>query len=114
VRRLLVEHQRDWVLRHDQGAVVEGRDIGSVVFPDATVKVYLDARPEVRAGRRADQTGEDLASVVAEIEERDRRDTTREASPLTVPYGAIVVDTSDLTFDQVVDHVVELVETASG
>jgi cytidylate kinase len=114
VRRLLVEHQRDWVLRHDQGAVVEGRDIGSVVFPDATVKVYLDARPEVRAGRRADQTGEDLASVVAEIEERDRRDTTREASPLTVPAGAIVVDTSDLTFDQVVDHVVELVETASG
>jgi cytidylate kinase len=114
MRRILVGCQREWVGRHDNRAVVEGRDIGSVVFPDATLKIYLDARPEVRARRRAEQSGEALDDVQAGIEARDHRDSTREASPLTVPGGAVVIDTSDLTFDQVVDRVVGLVEQASG
>ena len=113
VRRILVSHQRDWVTRHANGAVVEGRDIGSVVFPDAKLKVFLDARPDVRAGRRAVETGDDHASVMEDLGRRDRFDSTRTASPLTVPDGAIVIDTSDLTFDQVVARVVELVRDRS-
>jgi cytidylate kinase len=114
VRALLVREQRAWVERHQHRAVVEGRDIGSVVFPDATLKVYLDARPEVRARRRARQTGDDYATILAEIEKRDHRDTTREASPLTVPDGAVSVDTSDMSFDEVVDEVVRLARSRSG
>jgi cytidylate kinase len=114
VRTLMVQEQRAWVARHDNRAVVEGRDIGSVVFPDATLKVYLDARPEVRARRRALQTGVGYRSILAEIVERDHRDSTREASPLTVPDGAVVVDTSDMSFEQVVDRVVGLARARSG
>jgi cytidylate kinase len=112
VRGLLVVYQREWVTRHDNRAVVEGRDIGSIVFPDATLKVYLDARPAVRARRRAAQTGEEYSQVLEELGDRDRRDSTREASPLTVPEGAVVVDTSDMSVDEVVDLVLGLaVET---
>ncbi len=114
VRAILVGHQRSWVERHSNRAVVEGRDIGSVVFPDATLKIYLDARREVRARRRANQTGERYGVVLAEIEARDHRDSTREASPLSVPEDAIVVDTSDMTFEAVVDRVVELADRVSG
>ena len=114
VRGLLVVYQREWVARNGNRAVVEGRDIGSVVFPDATVKVYLDARPEVRAKRRADQSGDGYDKVLEELRARDQRDSTRDASPLTVPEGAVVVDTSDLTIDEVVDRVLELVSKASS
>jgi cytidylate kinase len=109
VRGLLVVYQRDWVARNENRAVVEGRDIGSVVFPGATVKVYLDARPEVRAQRRAAQTGEEYDLVLDDLRSRDSRDSTREASPLTVPDGAVVIDTSDMDVDQVVETVVGLV-----
>lgn len=109
VRKRLVVEQREWADRHGRRAVIEGRDIGSVVFPDADVKIYLDARPEVRAARRARQSGEDRGLVHQELQRRDRIDSTREASPLVVPDGAIVVDTSDLGFDEVVDRVVEIV-----
>jgi cytidylate kinase len=108
VRGLLVVYQREWVARHDNRAVVEGRDIGSVVFPDATLKVYLDARPEVRARRRAAQTGMDSGAVLEELTERDHRDSTRDASPLMVPEGAVVIDTSDMTIDEVTDMIVGL------
>lgn len=108
VRRLLVEQQRAWVAEHGGRAVVEGRDIGSIVFPEATVKIYLDARPEVRAGRRALQTGEDEEEVLARQSRRDHLDSSRATSPLTVPEGAIVLDTSDLSFDEVVDAVLRL------
>jgi cytidylate kinase len=94
--------------------VVEGRDIGSVVFPDATLKIYLDARPEIRARRRADQTGEDYHEVLAQLTDRDHRDTTRRVSPLTIPQRAVVIDTSDLTFEQVVERVVELATGPTG
>ncbi len=113
VRRILVSWQRDWVARHEGRAVVEGRDIGSVVFPDAAVKIFLDARPEVRAGRRAVETGDDHASVLEDLGRRDRFDSTRTASPLTVPTGAVVIDTSDLDFEEVVERVVELVRARS-
>jgi cytidylate kinase len=108
VRGLLVVYQRDWVARNEDRAVVEGRDIGSVVFPGATVKIYLDARPEVRAQRRAAQTGEEYDLVLDDLRSRDSRDSTREASPLTVPDGAVVIDTSDMDVDQVVETVVGL------
>lgn len=113
VRGLLVVYQREWVARHDNRAVVEGRDIGSVVFPDATLKVYLDASPEVRAERRAAQTGTASADVLEELSERDRRDSTRNASPLIVPDGAVVIDTSDLTIDEVTEMVVGLAQGAA-
>lgn len=110
VREMLVELQRAWVSLHDNAAVVEGRDIGTVVFPDAEVKVYLDASPEIRARRRALQDREDPALVIADLRRRDHLDSTRETSPLKVPAGAHVVDTSDLTFDEVVDEVLSFIE----
>ncbi len=108
VRGLLVVYQREWVARNESRAVVEGRDIGSVVFPGATVKIYLDARPEVRAQRRAAQTGEEYDLVLDDLRSRDRRDSTRQASPLTVPDGAVVIDTSDMDVEQVVEKVIGL------
>lgn len=113
VRSQLVGLQREWV--DDQGgrAVVEGRDIGSVVFPDAGLKVYLDARPEIRAMRRARERGGDPADVAQTMARRDRLDSTRETSPLTIPDGAVVVDTSEMTFDQVVEHVIGLIQAKS-
>ena len=113
VRWILVDHQRDWVDRHERRAVVEGRDIGSVVFPDATVKIYLDARADVRAVRRATQDGVDPDDVLADLEVRDRKDSTRKASPLTVPDGAMLINTSDLSFDEVVAEVVSAVSRKS-
>lgn len=112
VRGLLVVYQREWVARHENRAVVEGRDIGSVVFPEATLKVYLDARPEVRAGRRAAQTGMDTAEVMADLSDRDLRDSTRDASPLIVPDGAVVIDTSDMTVAEVTQKIVDLARDA--
>jgi cytidylate kinase len=112
VRRLLVELQRAWIDEHG-GGVVEGRDIGSVVFPDAAVKVFLNASPEVRAMRRAMETGEELGDVLADLDRRDQLDSTRAASPLTVPDGAVTIDTSELTFEEVVDQLLELIRAKS-
>lgn len=110
VRSLLVDKQRAWAEEHG-GGVVEGRDIGSVVFPDAEVKVFLNASPEVRARRRALETGERFEGVLADLNRRDRLDSTRAASPLTVPDGAVVLDTSELSLDQVVERLLELVRS---
>ena len=112
VRDLLVEKQRAWAEEHG-GGVVEGRDIGSVVFPQAEVKVFLDASPEVRARRRAAETGESYEDVYEDLNRRDSLDSTRASSPLTVPEGAVVVDTSELTFDEVVDKLLELISANS-
>lgn len=109
VRKLLVEEQRAWAEEHG-GGVVEGRDIGSVVFPDADVKVFLDASPEVRARRRALETGEHFADVLKDLKRRDGLDSTRPTSPLKVPEGAVVLDTSDLSLDQVVEQLLDLIE----
>ncbi|MEA1903183.1 MAG: (d)CMP kinase [Actinomycetota bacterium] len=114
VRELLVDLQRIWVEKRGSRAVVEGRDIGSIVFPDADVRVYLDARPEVRALRRAVQVGADLEETIDDLNRRDRADSTRAASPLAVPEGAHVLDTSDLSFEEVVEAVVGLLDAKSS
>lgn len=106
LRRHMVAKQRVIARQHPR-LVTEGRDQGSVVFPDAAVKFYLDARPEVRAARRADQLraaghAADAAELLREIIERDRSDSSRSDGPLICPEGAIRVDTSDLAFDDVV------------
>jgi cytidylate kinase len=113
VRARLVEMQRAWIDDHDRRGVVEGRDIGSVVFPDATLKIFLDASAEVRARRRAQETGEDIGDVLADLSRRDQLDSTRATSPLTIPDDAVVVDTSDMTFDEVVSELLTLVRSRS-
>ena len=97
--------------------VAEGRDQGSVVFPEADVKFYLDASPKVRARRRTQELTEreekvNEFDVLAAIERRDQRDRTRSVAPLVQPEGAIVVDTSDLTVEQMVETLLRHVETA--
>jgi cytidylate kinase len=111
VRRQLVSLQRALVSETD-AVVVEGRDIGTVVLPQATVKVYLTAAPEARAERRALQLGLTTPAEVAELAEdlrrRDEYDSSREDSPLRPAADAIVVDSTDLVQEQTVDRVVEL------
>ncbi len=98
VRALMVERQRQWVASHG-GGVVEGRDIGSVVLPDAHLKLYLDASPDVRAARRSEEGAEAVAR-------RDRLDSTRAASPLEVPDGARLIDTGAHSVEEIVEMVV--------
>lgn len=116
VRTLLREQQRAWVEARG-GGVVEGRDIGTVVFPDATLKVFLTASPEVRARRRVAESGGDVEAIARSIAERDRLDSTRVDSPLMTADGSITVDTSDLAIDEVVEKLMNLVaqrESANG
>jgi cytidylate kinase len=110
VRAALVAQQRR--LLSDGDWVAEGRDIGTVVAPDAAVKVFLTASPEARAARRAHELGGDAAMVLAEQVIRDQRDSEREHSPLRTADDAVTIDTTDLTFEQSVDRVVSLVEAA--
>ena len=112
VREVLVDRQREEGA--GGGVVMEGRDIGTVVFPAADVKIYLDAAPEERARRRANdpahtgsQTGQ--AAVAEAIQARDKSDTTRTASPLTPAPDAIQIDTTDMPISAVVDRVMGLV-----
>jgi len=107
VRSELVRRQRSWVAEHG-GGVVEGRDIGSVVFPDATLKLYVTASPRVRAERRVAEIGGNVDDVEASIIERDRKDSTRADSPLMESSDAIVVDTTGSSVDEVVTHVLGL------
>ena len=113
VREVLVKRQR--ALGAQGGVVMEGRDIGTVVFPDADVKIYLDADPQERARRRANdaahassQTGQ--AAVAEAIAARDKSDTTRAVSPLTLADDAVHIDTTDMPIEAVVARVMELVE----
>jgi CMP/dCMP kinase len=106
VRAALVEKQRAMLGAGDW--VAEGRDIGTVVAPDAALKVYLDADPAERARRRAAESGGDPAAVLAEIEARDERDRSREASPLREADGGVRVDTTGLSIQEVVERVSEL------
>ncbi len=113
VRSRIVALQRSWVEDHGGSAVVEGRDIGTVVFPDAPVKIYLTARPEVRAARRsgdAEAGNKSTEQIAAELAARDHTDSSRKASPLRPADDADIIDTSDLSIDQVVRVVLELVE----
>lgn len=109
VRRVMVEHQRAIGKAAPSGCVLEGRDIGSVVFPDADIKFFLTAKPEARARRRFE---EDKAKgrvttyeqTLAEINERDQRDVSREDSPLTISEDAVVIDTSELDLSEVFEQ----------
>ncbi len=103
VRTELVRRQREWTAER-AGGVLEGRDIGTVVFPDAELKVYLTARPEVRAQRRSQEVADlSYETVASDLARRDALDQGREASPLAEAEGALVVDTSDLSVDEVVE-----------
>ena len=108
VRAVLVDRQRGWVAERG-GGVVEGRDIGSVVFPDADLKLFITASPRTRAERRVMEIGGDVDEVEASIIERDRKDSSREHSPLTETDDAIVVDTTGLTVDEVLDRIMGLI-----
>ena len=114
VRQVLVARQRK--LGEHRGVVMEGRDIGSVVFPDADVKVYLDASAEERARRRAhDQahTGgreATLAGVQSDLQARDKSDSERAIAPLTMPRDAVYIDTTGMSVDDVVQRVMAIVE----
>jgi len=109
VRRAMVVRQREMGKR---GAVLNGRDIGTVVFPDADIKFFLDAAPEERAERRFNEDKlvnpeATLAQTLAEINERDRRDSTRADSPLKIADDAIVIDSTGLSIEAVLDRMME-------
>jgi len=115
VRAWMVEHQR--AMGAAGGVVMEGRDIGTKVFPDADLKIFLDADPVVREQRRMEQQrikGEVAANVAAELRERDQRDRTRAASPLVAASDAVVIDSSAMTEDQVLKKVEELARGKGG
>jgi CMP/dCMP kinase len=118
VRDVLVARQR--VLGRGGGVVMEGRDIGSVVFPDADVKVYLDASAEERARRRANDPAHtgghatSLAGVQTEMRARDQSDSTRPVAPLTLADDAIYIDTTGMAIDGVVGRVLEIVREKLG
>jgi cytidylate kinase len=112
VRRALVQAQRAMAEGHS--VVMEGRDVQTVIFPNAGVKVYLDADPQERARRRHAELAEKdvmvpFDEVLEDIEERDVRDSTRDDSPLRAASDATVVDTTDLSVDQVVDRILDIV-----
>ena len=113
IRLALLEKQRQF--QQAPGLVADGRDMGTVVFPTAMLKIYLTASAEVRAERRYKQLKEkgfdvNLPRLLGEIRERDERDAGRKASPLKPADDAVIVDTSDMTIDEVVDHIRTLLQ----
>ena len=114
VRARLLDLQRSII--GSGGIVVEGRDIGSVVWPQAEVKVYLTADAAARAHRRTTEHAHlgDATATRAQLLERDRIDSGRATAPLTMAEGAVQLDTTDLTIEEVVEHIVALVETAGS
>lgn len=113
VRTYLLNFQRN--LGEHSICVMEGRDIGTVVFPDSFCKIFITASPEVRAGRRFDQiralnpkSDETYEQVLADVIERDRKDTQREVAPLKVAEGAVVVDTSEMNADEVLEELIRI------
>ncbi len=115
VREWMVTHQREMGV--GGGVVMEGRDIGTKVFPDADLKIFLDADPVVREQRRMAQqkiTAEMAESVAAELRERDRRDRTRAASPLVAAKDAVVINSTSMSEDQVLEQVENLVKEKLG
>lgn len=111
VRDVLQQRQRQWAFAAG-GGVMEGRDIGTVVFPDATVKIFLTASLEERARRRADENGGDLAELIADMAARDHADSTRDIAPLTRADDAVEVDSTEMTLDEVANAIVELARGA--
>jgi cytidylate kinase len=115
VRKILVEHQRNLGKNSPRGCVLDGRDIGTVVFPHADVKFFLTAKPEARARRRYEEDLEKGRAVsyeqtFAEIKERDERDVSREDSPLSIAEDAIVIDTSELNLTEVFEQMIKIID----
>lgn len=111
VRNAMRVQQQRWIESHG-GGVVEGRDIGTVVFPHAELKIFLTASPEERASRRVGQNGGDIAEVAANIAERDRIDSQRADSPLRPASDAIIVDSTGVEITQVVATIIQHFEMA--
>lgn len=109
VRTELRARQQQWAAERG-GGVIEGRDIGSVVFPDAELKLYLTASPRVRAERRVAEAGGDVDEIERAIAARDHYDSTRDDSPLTEAAGSAFVDTTGRTIEQVLDEILHLLE----
>lgn len=114
VRRAMVAKQREFAA--SASVVMEGRDIGSVVFPDATVKIFLDAQPDVRAERRSMESALPAAIVAAQIRDRDRSDRTRPESPLVQAPDAVYLDSTGLTLGQVEEALLKIIRdrTSNG
>jgi cytidylate kinase len=114
VRARITDLQRSLAASAEHGIVVEGRDIGTTVLPDADLKIFLTASPEARAARRSGELkgkeATDIAATKAALIKRDAADSGRKASPLAKAADAVEVDTTDLTLDQVIERVVTLVE----
>jgi cytidylate kinase len=106
VRQSLLDHQRNCAVDR-KGLIAEGRDCGTVVFPYAEVKIYLTARSDSRAQRRAQELGID-EKITAELQQqRDKQDSTRKTAPLSIPYDALVIDTTELSLEGVVEKVLQ-------
>jgi cytidylate kinase len=108
VRNHLRSGQRDWVARMG-GGIVEGRDIATVVFPDACLKVFLTASPRERARRRVEQAGGNIDEVERSIIERDNRDSSRTDGPLVAASDAVIVDTTGLSIEEVIEELATLI-----
>jgi cytidylate kinase len=104
IRQSLLDHQRNCAVGV-KGLVADGRDCGTVIFPHAEVKIYITASSENRATRRAQELGLDQKELVKQQEQRDHQDSTRKVAPLQVPEDALVVDTTEMNFEQVVEKV---------
>jgi cytidylate kinase len=113
VRAALLDFQRRFA-RREGGAVLDGRDIGTVICPEAEVKLYVTASPEVRAHRRWLEVGGDEAQVLAEVIERDRRDAERATAPLRPAADALLLDTTELTIEAAVHKAIEAIEQRIG
>ncbi|WBU54785.1 d(CMP) kinase [Paracoccus sp. SCSIO 75233] len=113
VRQALVEFQRRFAVQ-EPGAVLDGRDIGTVICPDARLKLYVIASDAVRARRRAAEIGADPAETLAALRERDARDSSRQTAPLLAAEDAITLDTTDMTIDEAVAIAVAEVEARRG
>ena len=111
VRRFLVSRQRELVNGSTKGIIVEGRDIGSVALPNADFKIFITANDDVRARRRAKQLNSSEKDVLVAQRKRDLLDSSRKISPLVIPDGAVVLDNSELDFEQSVLRFIELVST---
>jgi CMP/dCMP kinase len=115
VRKILVEHQREIGENSSHGAVLDGRDIGTIVFPNADVKFFLTAKPEARARRRYEEDltkgrATDYEETLWEINKRDERDVSREDSPLMIAEDAVVIDTSELDLSEVFAQMMQIIE----
>ena len=111
IRQFLVSKQRELVKASNSGIIVEGRDIGSVVLPEADFKIFITANDDVRAKRRAIQIDSNENDVLLAQRKRDLLDSSRKVSPLVIPDGAVILDNSDLDFEQSVEKFIEIVSS---